>query len=165
MTGFSVIIIFFISIIFLSSRFFYSMELKSVTRGLTQSQGFHILELDYSFEQIVYFVSLPSNIQEIKDAKQSDLMIKLDYKSLLFPRLSGIKIVIKNETENIILAYLHVKDFRLPALDQILEQGKIDEREYLKISTYKLMHPTTLKEISDEVYMQMQVGRKGKLRV
>ncbi|MGF7047894.1 hypothetical protein J2T13_002400 [Paenibacillus sp. DS2015] len=71
--------------------------------------------------------------------------------------------MIRTDTDNLILAYLPIKDFRLPKLDQILEKGKIDETDYLKASTYKLMHQTTLKEISDEVYKQMQVGRRGKV--
>lgn len=165
MTGFSIIIVvlIFLLIIFTSSRFFYSLELRSVTRRLTNSLGFDIQHLDYSFEQIVYFVSLPSNIPTIKNAKQEDLVIKLDYRSPLFPRLSGVKIHIKTDTENMVLAYLPIKDFRFPALDQILLQGKIDETDYLKISTYKLIHEITLREISCEVYKQMQVGRDGKV--
>ncbi|MEK4513366.1 hypothetical protein EJP82_08855 [Paenibacillus anaericanus] len=166
MTGFSVIVVvlIFASIIILSSRFFYSMELQAVTRRLTKSHGFQILKLDYSFEQIVYFVSLPTNIPTIRNAKQEDVVIKLDYRDLLFPRLLGIKIYIKTDMKHIILAYLPIKDFRLPALDQILEQGKIDGQDYLKISTYKLMHKTTLEQISDEVYKQIQVGRNRKMK-
>lgn len=166
MGGFSIVLVLaifiFISIILLTSRFFYFTELKSMTQKLTRLHGFDIIGLDYSFEQIVYFVSLPSNLPTIKYAKLENIVIKHSYQSLFFPNLTGIKIVIHTEMENLTLAYLPIKDFRLPALDQLLERGKIDEVDYLKISTCKLIHPKTLKEISDEVYKQMQMDRNGK---
>ncbi|WP_438348553.1 hypothetical protein ACP8HI_23615 [Paenibacillus sp. FA6] len=166
MVGFSLVLVLaifiFISIILMSSRFFYFTELKSMTQKITRLHGFDIEELDYSFEQIVYFVSLPSNLPAIKHAQLENIVIKRSFESLFFPRLLGIKIVIHTDTENLTLAYLPIKDFRLPALDQLLEQGKIDEVDYLKISTCKLIHSQTLKEISDEVYKQMQLGRNGK---
>ncbi|SDF60247.1 hypothetical protein SAMN04488542_11391 [Fontibacillus panacisegetis] len=164
MTGFSVIVatLVFVGFLLLSSRFFCFVEMKSVAVRITKSLGLNIVDLDYSFEQIVYFVSLPSNIPTLKNAKQEDLVIKLDYRSLFFPRLTGIKIFIKTEEENIIISYLPTKDFRLPVLDQILEQGKINRDDYLKISTYKLIHQTTLNEIAEESYKQIRLGRNGK---
>ncbi|MBA9084653.1 hypothetical protein FHR92_001114 [Fontibacillus solani] len=164
MTGFSVIVatLVFVGLLLLSSRFFCFVEMKSVAVRITKSLGLNIVDLDYSFEQIVYFVSLPSNIPTLKNAKQEDLVIKLDYRSLFFPRLTGIKIFIKTEEEDIIISYLPTKDFRLPVLDQILEQGKINRDDYLKISTYKLIHQTTLNEIAEESYKQIRLGRNGK---
>ncbi|MNW36959.1 hypothetical protein D3C74_139830 [compost metagenome] len=164
MTGFSVIVatLVFVGFLLLSSRFFCFVEMKSVAVRITKSLGLNIVDLDYSFEQIVYFVSLPSNIPTLKNAKQEDLVIKLDYRSLFFPRLTGIKIFIKTEEEDIIISYLPTKDFRLPVLDQILEQGKINRDDYLKISTYKLIHQTTLNEIAEESYKQIRLGRNGK---
>jgi hypothetical protein len=103
-------------------------------------------------------ISLPSNLPIIKNVKPEELTIELDYTSLIFPQLSGIKIYIKTNKEKMVLAYLPTKDFRLPTLDQMLEQGKINEGDYLKISTYKLIHQTTLKEITGEVYKQLQIG-------
>lgn len=164
MTGFSatIAIVVFSVLILISNRLFYYIEMKTVAVRITKSIGLNIVDLDYSFEQIVYFVSLPSNIPNIKNAKQENLVIKLDYRSLFFPRLVGIKIYIRTEQEDIIISYLPIKDFRLPALDQILEQGKINEADYLKISTYKLIHQRTLQEIAEEVYNQIRLGRKAK---
>jgi hypothetical protein len=158
MTGWSVsmIVVVFIATLLLSSKFFYILGLKSFTKRLAMRNDLNILELSYSFEQMVYFIPLPSNLPIIKNATKEDISIDCDYTSLLFPRLSGIKIYIQGETESLILAYLPIKDFRLPTLDQMLEQGKIDGHSYLKISTYKLIHPNTLKEISDEVFKQIQ---------
>lgn len=162
MTGFSatIAIVVFCVLILISNRFFYYVEMKTVAVRITKSLGLNIVDLDYSFEQIVYFVSLPSNIPDIKNAKQEDLVIKLDYRSLFFPRLVGIKIYIKTDQENIMISYLPIKDFRLPVLDQILEQGVINEDDYLKISAYKLIHQRTLQEIAEETYNQIRLGRK-----
>ncbi len=161
-TGFVtfIIVLLFVLTIVVSGRYFYGLELRTKANKLTRSLGLKIAELDYSFEQIVYFASLPSNIPTIRNASRANLVIKLDYKSLFFPRLSGLKIYIKTDTERIILAYLPIKDFRLPSLDPLLEQGKIDESDYQKISICRLIHPATLKEISEEVFQQIQVGRK-----
>ncbi|WP_442597123.1 hypothetical protein [Neobacillus sp. D3-1R] len=157
MTEFSIIIsaIIFISVLLLSNRYFYFLELKAFTNRVSRTLGLDVLQLDYSFEQMVYFISLPSNIPVIKKAKQEDILIKCVYTSLFFPRLSGIKILIKSNEENRVVAYLPIKDFRLPTLDRIQEEGKINESSYLKISTYKLSHSTTLKEISEEVFKQI----------
>ncbi|MMZ60653.1 hypothetical protein D3C76_493230 [compost metagenome] len=164
--GFSVIIavLTFVGLLLLSSRFFCFIEMKLVAVRITKSLGLNIVDLDYSFEQIVYFVSLPSNIPILKNANPEDLVVKLDYRSLFYPRLMGVKIFVKtaDHDENIIISYLPTKDFRLPILDQILKQGKINEDDYLKISTCKLIHQTTLKEIAEEAYKQIRLGRNGK---
>ncbi|RCX17782.1 hypothetical protein DFP94_108143 [Fontibacillus phaseoli] len=162
MTGFAsfIIVLLFILMVLASGRFFYGRELKSRARKLSRTFHLEIPNMDYSFEQIVYFISLPTNIPSIRNASRDNLVIKLDYKSLIFPRLSGLKMYIKSEKEKILLAYLPIKDFRLPALDQILKQGKINESDYRNMSTCKLIHPATLKEINEEVYQQIQVGRK-----
>lgn len=165
MTGLGVVImvVTFVTVILLSSRFFYMLEIKSFIRQLTARLGLDIMELEYSFEQIVYFTTLPSNLPVIKHAKREDVVIKLDFHTLFMPGLAGIKIGIRTEGEDMDLAYLPIKDFRFPILDQLLEQGQINESEYLKISTFKLTHLTTLDEIADEIYKQMMVGRNGKL--
>jgi hypothetical protein len=155
------VVFIFLATILLSSRFFYVMELKSYAKKLKQSLGVSVIELDYSFDQMVYFVSLPSNSPIIKNAKREDISIEYDYTSFFFPKLSGISIYIHNKREKEMLAYLSIKDFRLPKLDQMLEGGKLSEKEYLKVSMYKLIHENTMKEISEEVYKQIQVGRTG----
>jgi hypothetical protein len=161
MSGFAivVIIIIFIGTILCTSRFFYIFDLKTLAKKLTSSLQIDVLNLDFSFEQMVYFIALPSNIPSIKNAKIEDLIIEHDYTSLFFPKLAGIKIRIHSDPEKRILAYLPIKGFRLPTLDRMLEQGKINDSTYLKISTFKLIHPSTLKDISDEVFKQLQLGR------
>lgn len=149
----------FMATILLTNRYFYFWELKSSTLKLARELNLNIFELNFSFEQMVYFISLPTNIPTIKNAKLNDIVIEFDYISPFFPKLSGIKISIQSITEKRTLAYLPTKLFRLPALSQLLQQGKISIEDYLKISSYKLIHPSTIEEIKKEVYLQLQQGR------
>lgn len=159
MSNFIVMLIFVASSLLLGRRF-YTIQLKNETERLARDLKLPIQQLSYSLEQISYFVSLPSSIPTIKNAKPEDVIIKLDYKSTLFPRLSGIKIMIFEDSIPIVLAYLSVQNFRIPELDHWLRQGKINESDYLKISAMKIMDPDTLKEIAAEVYKQIQLGRR-----
>jgi hypothetical protein len=161
MTGFTVSLTVFIfaATIVLSGHLFYKMEMKAFTNKVLKNLSLQIVELDFSFEQMVYFISLPSNLPVIKTAKKDDLSLELEYSSLFFPRLTGVKIYIKTKGEYVIISYLAIKDFRLPKLDQLLETGKINQSDYLKISSSKLMHPSTLNQIKDEVYKQLQLGK------
>ncbi|MCH1624583.1 hypothetical protein [Fredinandcohnia quinoae] len=150
------LIFIFIAVLILSGRFFYFLELKSFTKRISKKLGLDILQLNFSFEQMTYFLALPSNLPFVKNVNKEDIVIELDYTSLLFPKLVGIKILIKSDMVNEIIAYLPIKHFRLSTLDRLLEQDKIDESDYLKISTYTLVHSTTLREIKDEVYKQLK---------
>jgi hypothetical protein len=153
------LIIIFLTIIFLSGNFFYILEVKTATRKLMDSLNVNLLELNYSFEQMVFFHSLPSNIPTIKNASKENLSIEFSYNSPLFRKLQGIKIYVKRDGETILLAFLATSNFRLPRLDLLQNQGKINETDYLKIATYRLIHTQTLNEITNEVYKQMKIGR------
>jgi hypothetical protein len=161
MMGFSVSLTVFIfaATIILSGPLFYKVELKAFTNKALKALSLKVVELDFSFEQMVYFISLPSNLPVIKSAKKDDLSLELEYSSLFFPRLTGVKIYIKTNGEYVIVSYLPIKDFRLPKLDQLLESGKINQSDYVKISSTKLMHPSTLNQIKDEVHKQLQLGK------
>ncbi len=149
----------FLATIVITSRLFYMLELKRYTKKVVKKVGLDIIHLDYSFEQMVYFISLPSSSPWITDASKDNISIEYDYQSFTFPDLLGVKIFIKTPMEKRMLAYLPIKAFRLPSLDQILEQGKITDSDYRKISTYKLTHLSTLNEIKEEVYKQIQVSQ------
>ncbi|KAA0546077.1 hypothetical protein FZW96_17330 [Bacillus sp. BGMRC 2118] len=161
MIGFYSMLIFvaFFLVILLTSRFFYIMELHAFSKRIEKVLNVDILELEFSFGQMVYFVSLPSNLPHIKNAKKEDVVIELEYGSYFFPEIRGIKVLVKDEYVTEVLAYLPITDFRLPSLDRLLTEEKINEDEYLKISMCKLMHPETVKEIAEETYKQIQVGR------
>lgn len=162
MGGFStfVTILIFVATITFSSQFFYKLALKSYATRLADKLTIDILQLNFSYEQMVYFVSLPSNLPLIKDSKKTDLQIECEYSSVFFPKLTGIKVSIHRGSESLTLSYLPIKDFRLPKLDQLLEQGAISEIDYLRLSTWKLIHPKTLNEIINEVYKQIEGRNK-----
>ncbi|MBM6616883.1 hypothetical protein [Bacillus suaedaesalsae] len=153
------IIVVFFSVILSSSRYFYMMELRAFSKKVMKNLQVDIINLDFSFGQMVYFISLPSNLPHIKHAKKEDIVVELEYNSYFFPKIRGIKVLVEGEENTEVLAYLPISDFRLPSLDRILEEGRINEEEYLKMSMYKLMHPETVKEIAEETYKQIQVGR------
>ncbi|WP_085506555.1 hypothetical protein [Thalassobacillus devorans] len=150
----------FLSVILFSSRHFYYSELKQFAKRIETRHGINLAGLNFSFEQMVYFISLPSNIPLLKKAGQEDVVIRFDYGSLLCPRVSGIEVVVETGNEHMSLAYLPIKDFRLPTLDKMFEEGKIDEKAYLKLSAAKLMEAETIKEIKEEVYQQIRRNRE-----
>lgn len=151
--------IFFIIIIVLTGRYFYILEVKAAAKKLKTSLQVNALDLNYSFEQMIFFHSLPSNIPAIKNAKKENLVIEFEYRSAIFQQLQGIKIYVKSKKDTILLAFLPTSDFRFPTLDSLYNKGEINKAEYLKIATYRLIHPKTLNEITEEVYKQMKVGR------
>ncbi|MFT9599301.1 hypothetical protein [Mesobacillus sp.] len=143
----------------LTSRPLYNLSQKHYSNRVTVHYGFKVSELHYSYDQMIYFISLPTTLPYIKNALKEDLVIEQDYSSYFFPVLKGIKISLKQNGENMYLAYLPIGNFRLPHLDKLQQEGTIDEQTYLKISTSKLLDPGTLHEVREEVYKQLQVGR------
>lgn len=143
----------------LTSRPLYNLSQKHYSNRVTAHYGFKVSELHYSYDQMIYFISMPTNLPYIKNALKEDLVIEQDYSSYFFPVLKGIKISLKQNGENMYLAYLPIGNFRLPHLDKLQHEGTIDEQTYLRISTSKLLDPGTLQEVREEVYKQLQVGR------
>lgn len=143
----------------LTSRRLYNLSQKYYSKRLTSHFGFKVSDLHYSFDQMIYFISMPTSLPYIKDALKEDLVIELDYSSFFYPVLKGIKISLKQNGKNMHLAYLPIGNFRLPHLDQLQQEGTIDEQTYLRISISKLLHPETMQEVREEVYKQLQVGR------
>lgn len=143
----------------LTSRPFYDFSMKKYTKRVTSKFGFKVSDLHYSYDQMIYFISLPTTLPYVKSADKEDLIIEQDYSSFFYPVLKGIKIFLKFNGQKLYLAYLPIGNFRLPHLDKLQQEGSIDEETYLKISTSKLLHPKTLTEVREEVYKQLQFGR------
>lgn len=143
----------------LTSRPLYNLSQKHYSNRVTAHYGFKVSELHYSYDQMIYFISMPTTLPYIKNALKEDLVIEQDYSSYFFPVLKGIKISLKQNGENMYLAYLPIGNFRLPHLDKLQQEGTIDEQTYLRISTSKLLDHSTLQEVREEVYKQLQVGR------
>lgn len=151
-------LIFFMASAF-TSRPLYKLSQKHYSNRVTAHYGFKVSELHYSYDQMIYFISMPTTLPYIKNALKEDLIIEQDYSSYFYPVLKGIKISLKQNGENMYLAYLPIGNFRLPHLDKLQQEGTIDEQTYLRISTSKLLDPGTLQEVREEVYKQLQVGR------
>lgn len=151
-------LIFLVSIA-LTSRPLYNFSMKNYSKSITSQYGFKVSELHYSYDQMIYFISLPTSLPYVKAAVKEDLIIEQDYSSYFYPSLKGIKIYLNLNAEKLYLAYLPIGNFRLPHLDKLQQEGRIDEQTYLKISTSKLLHPRTLQEVREEVFKQLQVGR------
>lgn len=143
----------------LTSRPFYDFSMKKYTKRVTSKFGFKVSDLHYSYDQMIYFISLPTTLPYVKAADKDDLIIEQDYSSFFYPVLKGIKISLEFNEQKLYLAYLPIGNFRLPHLDKLQQEGCIDEQTYLKISTSKLLHPKTLTEVREEVYKQLQIGR------
>jgi hypothetical protein len=151
----------FLAAIFMSSQYFYTVNLNIFSKRLLGRLEIDIEQLNYSFEQIVFLVSLPSNLPQLTKAKKTDVVIQKEYSFLLFPELKGIKVYLQMGKNKTFIAYLPVKDFRLPKLDRLLVDKKITENEYLKISAFQLIHPTTLKKITDETIKRLHIGMES----
>jgi hypothetical protein len=151
--------LFFFLVSALTSRPLYNLSQKYYSKRVTAHYGFKVSDLHYSYDQMIYFISLPTTLPYIKDALKEDLVIEQDYSSYFFPLLKGIKISLKQHGTKLYIAYLPIGSFRLPHLDKLQQEGTIDEHTYLRISTSKLLHRDTLQEVREEVYKQLQVGR------
>lgn len=149
-------IIVFLSITILGSKYFYFMYLKYFTNKTLEKLNYNLKDLKYSYEEIIYFVPLPSNNPIISNSSRNDLYVKKELISPIYPSIKGIKVILKNKKDkDILIAYLAKDNFRLPTLDKLLFYKKIDINTYSKIVSYKLIHPVTIKEILDEIYIQL----------
>ncbi|WP_079509143.1 hypothetical protein [Mesobacillus jeotgali] len=149
----------FVMMTALTSRPLYNLSMKNYCKRVTNQYGFNVSDLHYSYDQMIYFISLPTTLPYIKAAVKEDLIIEQDYTSYFYPVLKGVKISLEHNGDKLYLAYLPIGNFRLPHLDKLQQEGSIDEQAYLKISTTKLLQPDTLQEVRDEVFKQLQVGR------
>ncbi|MBS8264229.1 hypothetical protein DYI25_07245 [Mesobacillus boroniphilus] len=143
----------------LTSRSLYNLSQKYYSKRVTAHYGFKLSDLHYSYDQMIYFISMPTTLPYIKDTLKEELVIEQDYSSYFFPVLKGTKISLKQNRESMYLAYLPIGNFRLPHLDKLQQEGTNDEQTYLRISTGKLLDPGTLQEVREEVYKQLQEGR------
>ncbi|RSD25379.1 hypothetical protein [Mesobacillus subterraneus] len=143
----------------LTSRPLYNYSMKNYSKRVSSKYGFSVSDLHYSYDQMIYFISLPTTLPYVRSATKEDLIIEQDYSSFFYPSLKGIRISLKQDGKSLNLAYLPIGNFRLPHLDKLQQEGRIDEEAYLKISTTKLLQAGTLQEVREEVYKQLQVGR------
>ncbi|TFE01664.1 hypothetical protein [Jeotgalibacillus salarius] len=149
-------IIVFTTTFLMTTRPLYLRSLKVKALKIAKQQGLSLEDLVYSYEQMVFFTALPSHLPQLRRAEEKDISLKLEYHSMFFPRLKGVKVIVIKGSNPFDLAYLPIKDFRLPVLDRLSSESNLTEKEYMTISSYIASHPRTLHEIKDEVFRKMQ---------
>lgn len=145
----------FIVTLLLSTRICYLWILRWNVKREAKRLGISLSEMSFSFEQMVYFIALPTTIPEIRDASKEQLYITPYYESYFFPEVDGIQVSVKTKDGTIPLAYLPVNDFSLPLLDRYVEAKQVDERTNQMMRAHLLIHPRTLRAIQDDVYFQL----------
>lgn len=152
---FSIAII-MVTIVILTSNYFYLIETKSVAKKTLKRLNISSSQLNFTLEKLVFFESITSHHSVISHAKKENIIIKYDYDSLLFQELKGIRILIRGEHETILLAYLTVDDFRLPLLYLLQYENKISESLHRTVAINQLSLPETIAEIKTEIYVRLQ---------
>ncbi|SDJ36249.1 hypothetical protein [Salimicrobium halophilum] len=161
MSGFSIVSLglLFIVTVLGTGRFFYFREInKSIERKMSQ---FHmnLEEIECSFEQIVYFVTLPSHLPLMQTTTKDDIHLQYDMEKGLFPKLIGLKVYIDSGEERRMIAYLPMEQFRIPKLDRLYVKRELTGEMYQKTAAAKVMLVCTQEEIKEEVYHQLKVGQ------
>lgn len=151
----------FALVLILTGRFFYKLAVGLKAKYYQRKLKFCLDNLNFSYEQISYFVTKNSNFRFVGDINTDHFFLDFHYSSVLFPELRGIKICINNDNEKKVLAYLAVEKFRCPKLDKYLQEDKISQIAYQNISCYKLLQKDTQKKVINHAYNQFQVGRLG----
>lgn len=161
MSEFSVMImaVAFIGTILLTSRPCYLFVLSHIAKREAAILHVSLKDVSFSFDQMVYFIALPTTIPEVRDARKDELIIEPYYESYFFPDVNGIQVSVKSGQEVIPLTYLPIDDFSLPILDRYLEARTIDERANRIIRAHVIVHDRTLQAIRDEVYHHLREDR------
>ncbi|PXW93160.1 hypothetical protein DES38_101246 [Streptohalobacillus salinus] len=146
-------------VLWLSSRPFYKLAVKLIAKYHLKKLNQSLIQLHYSFEQLVYFHSLPTHIEAISTADKEAIKLRFEYHPFLFTQLTGIYVDICRKNEKVTLCYLPIDQFMLPYLDQQMQQQTLDYRTSKAISIAKLLHSDTKEKLIDEVHAQIQYGR------
>lgn len=149
----------FIGTILLSSRPCYLFILRHIAKREAAALRISLQDVSFSFDQMVYFIALPTTIPEVRDARKDELIIEPYYESHFFPDVNGIQVSVKSGQEVIPITYLPIDDFSLPILDRYLETRTIDERTNRIIRAHVIVHERTLQAIRDEVHHHLHEDR------
>lgn len=149
----------FIGAILLSSRPCYLFILRYIAKREAGALHVSLKDVSFSFDQMVYFIALPTTIPEVRDAMKQELIVKPYYESYFFPDVNGIQVSVKSGQKLVPITYLPINDFSLPILDRHLEAHTIDERTNRIIRAHVIVHERTLQAIRDEVYNHLHEDR------
>ncbi|MFA9558996.1 hypothetical protein ACERII_16930 [Evansella sp. AB-rgal1] len=146
-----------IGILFSSRPFMYGILRWKTERKLKKFHA-NLKDVHFSFEEITYFVPLPNRTPLLAEASMENIVTEPDFASFIFPEIKGLKIYVRKNKLEQLIAYISIDHFRLPYIDKLLYEKKINEQEYLEMSGYILLHPNTKKAFIEEIYRQMRVN-------
>ncbi|KDN57878.1 MAG: hypothetical protein LPJ96_11685 [Exiguobacterium sp.] len=161
MNEFSVMVmaVVFVGTLLFTSRPCYRLILRSIAKREAARLNVSLQDVSFSFDQMVYFIALPTTIPTARDASIDELVIEPYYESYFFPEVNGVQVSIRTGHETIPVAYLPLHDFSLPLLDRYLETRIIDERTNRIIRAHMILHERTAQAIREEVYQQLHEDR------
>lgn len=161
MNEFSVMVmaVVFVGTLLFTSRPCYRLILRSIAKREAARLNVSLQDVSFSFDQMVYFIALPTTIPEVRDAMKEELAVEPYYESYFFPDVNGVQVSVKSENAVVPIAYLPIDDFSLPVLDRYLETKTIDERVNRTIRAHMIVHERTLEAIRDEVYHHLHKDR------
>lgn len=129
-------IIGFLLIFTLSNRYLYILSVKVKTLFLDKE---YFEKLEFSFEEPVFLISLPTNDYKLYTSLPKDFRILYDFKNFLFPELVGIKVFYKNKSEKKMVFYIKYDDLSI--------KNKVDNLEKYKIfMIFNKKHKSTIKQ-------------------
>lgn len=148
------------SIAILLSRPCYYTHLRLYTHFRLKRLGITLDDLKYSFDEIIYIISIPCNNPAILAAPKESYRMEKVILSPVYPELKGVRILLTlGSHEDQMVAYMATDRFRFPLLDKLLLEGSIDQAAYIKFSACKLISPATRQAILHEVHTQIHQHR------
>ncbi|MFD2673149.1 hypothetical protein [Marinicrinis sediminis] len=155
-------VILFFSCLLLSSRPFYRLYLKHVTRRVMKKHQMNVDELMTSFEEVIYLIPLPNNTPYIKNATIEQFYIVEDWSSWLYPELRALRVFLTNpDGPDQLIAYYSMKHFTLPSLAKLEFHHVISSEVYQKVATCRMLNPDLLAQLIQEVYTRIHKTRYG----
>jgi hypothetical protein len=145
-----------IILIVLSSQLFYRLYMYWYVSWKLRQLKFDLGEITYSLEKMIYFVTLPSIDSEITSAEPDQIIVRADFDSMLFPRFEGLRIMLRDShKKERVIAYLSAEHFGVPMLNNLFINQTLSAAAQNRISAFRMMHPTTIREIQMEVHRNL----------
>ncbi|WP_416149775.1 hypothetical protein ACM26V_01900 [Salipaludibacillus sp. HK11] len=142
------------SVIF--SRVFSEFLIKWKSESKFAKLNTDIQDIHYSFEELTYFVSLPNRNPVIYHSELSHFQAKPSYRSFIFPVHEGLITTLHRGNQDINIAFMSVDQFRIPLLERWRHERKINEKEYMEMKSYVLIHKLTRAAFIEEAYRQIR---------
>lgn len=143
-------------LIVLGSRYFYFFSLRLYGWLWLKRHDYAVTDFQFSFEEVHYTVALSGKDPTVALARSADLLTKPTYLFVVFPRLVGLQMLLRDASNHrILVAYLPVGVFNSPLLDQLLATHCITEDVQERLRCFFLLHPLNIRAIRTEVYNRM----------